>query len=160
MTTWSRSIFPGQSQGYPKHHDQEENSDRGDDDPHRRCRTILFLSDRAGIVKAARRILLLLGSLMSGFAFESRLRGSWSWLYLLSSSGTHGLPYCLAGCRACGNVKPGAGASACGAIGRLGTTLLRMWRNGIRCGLKLRWGNPCGFESRHPHTLRSSSLID
>src|SRR6476661_1697056 len=50
-----------ESEGNPKHHDQEENSDRGDEDPHRDTEPILFLSDRDGIVKAARRILLLLG---------------------------------------------------------------------------------------------------
>lgn len=31
----------------------------------------------------------------------------------------------------------------------------RAWRNGRRYGLKNRWGNPCGFESRRPHLGRS-----
>jgi hypothetical protein len=28
---------------------------------------------------------------------------------------------------------------------------MRAWRNGRRYGLKHRWGDPCGFESRRPH---------
>jgi hypothetical protein len=35
---------------------------------------------------------------------------------------------------------------------------LRAWRNGRRYGLKLRWGNSCGFDSRRPHQADSHSF--
>ena len=115
MTTWSRSIFPGQSQGNPKHHDQEENSDRGDTDPHRHAETLLLLSDRAGIVKAARRILLR-SVLMSGFAFESRLRGSVMGLVPRYRAAHTDYRTVWPDAGHVGTLNPGW-ASACGAIG-------------------------------------------